>query len=491
MQVSPKYPVWYNCAILLVLSTTTFICAFSLTQPVQAAVFAIPQTTSLPTLTWDASMIYPDQNGNLPWGPVGEAATVHGSGFALTMKLLLVLVPGDSNKNATLCSQTGVTVASTAVSSTGKFSVSFLWPAAAGRIGQQYSICSQNASHVAISAHDSGPFTVLAGAPVLHISASSVAAGNVVTVTGQNWVPPQSITVIIGNCGKCIGSPSNTFLTNTITSNGINVGTFSLGLQIPANFPLNTYAVEAYSGMNTTINVALLDAQNTMPRGLPHLTIGIPSIVPVVSATATPTALPTVAATGTATQTATAGVLHNGTHSAPLNPDSQDSNHFPLALILGLLLPLVATIIGLLVYMVKQRQKPGASTFGRVQPSQAGYFNQQSAPYQMAYGFQQSLCQFAHNSIQIFPEPTQPLNYPTDEPTLPQHFSGSLLQPAWSQDYPNDIQQPTAPRVDPAALTVQDLRVSYGSNCFKCGTPLSADAQFCGMCGTHNDEFFA
>lgn len=464
-----RCPVWYYCVFFLISYVIAIIYVFFLFQPAYAVVTDV---SSSPTIGWDASMIYAGQNNNLPWGPVGERATVHGNGFPISnSKLTLVLVRGDSNANKLLCSQTGVSVASVTANSLGKFTASFLWPAAAGSVGQKYSICAQNTAHLAVSTQDSGPFTVLSGfPPVIQLSTSQVAAGDSVTVTGRNWVPAQPVTIVVGRCGNCVGSPSSTFVTSTVISSGLNTGTFSAVLLIPSSFPPNTYTVDAYAHMNTSTHVALLDLVSIMQNHLPSLTItATPVITPVTSPTITPTVTPTDTATATSTASTT-GATNANTGSTPPNANSSGTN-FPLFLILGALLPLAVTLLGLLVYVVRQRRK-GMSLSNSGQSSHV--LSQYGVPSQVAYGLQSPPGPYANMSNQFAPEPT------------------------WPQNYPNEMQQPTLPLSTASAVTVQDFAneitvrtvPSYGSTCFKCGTPLAPASQFCGNCGTHNDEFF-
>lgn len=467
-----RCPAWYYCTFFLIFCFIVLTCSFSF---LQSAYAATTDVSGPPTISWDASMIYAGQNNNLPWGPVGERATVHGNGFPISKsKLTLVLVRGDSNANRFLCSQTGVSVASVTANSLGKFTASFLWPAAAGSVEQRYSICAQNAARLAVSTQDSGPFTVLSGfPPVIQLSTSQVAAGNSVTVTGRNWVPPQPVTIVIGRCGNCVGSPSNTFVTSTVISSGLNTGTFSAVLLIPSSFPSNTYTVDAYAHMDTSTQVALLDLVGIMQNNLPPLTVtAAPVITPVASPTVSPTAIPTNTATATSTVVATQTVTNANTGSTLPNANASDANHFPLFLVLGALLPLAVTLLGLVVYVVRQRRK-GALLSNRAQPSHV--LSQYGVPSQGPYGFQSSPGSYANMPNQFVPEPT------------------------WPQNYPNEMQQPTAPLSAASAVTVQDFAnevtvstvPSYGSTCFKCGMPLGPASQFCGNCGTHNDEFFS
>lgn len=83
-------------------------------------------------------MIYPGQNNGDPWGPVGENAIVHGANFSPNTQLRLVVSPGDSNSNASVCKQSAVTVvvATITTDSSGGFTQNFPWPATANKVNQ-------------------------------------------------------------------------------------------------------------------------------------------------------------------------------------------------------------------------------------------------------------------------------------------------------------------------------------------------------------------
>ncbi len=427
------------------------------------------------SLSWDASMIYAGQNNGSPWGPVGETAIVHGNGFPPIRKsLTLSLVAGDSSANPLLCSRPGVNVATVTVNG-GQFSTGFFWPAAAGSLGQKYSICAL-AGPIVVSARDSnGPFTVLAGAPTLQASNSSIAAGNSVTVSGQNWVPAQPVTVVIGNCGDCVGAPSNTVITNTVSSSAS--GAFSVILFVPGSFAAGTYRINAYARRNASTGIALLDANHTTT--LPQLTIS--SAAP----TATPTVSPTVSPTDTTTATVTGTQIATKGGASTPNSGSQNNNALSPVLLLGALLPLLLTVIGLAIYLLRQRKK-GPATTGRVLPSHSGRFQAYAVPDQAAYGFQ----------AQSLPNANQFNNAPNEfaQQAWPQNYTNDTQQPNWPQNHAYGGQQ-NWPQRDPSVglfdqTTVSDVR-PYGALCFKCSTPLPMGSQVCGNCGTDNGEFFA
>lgn len=472
------------CICVLVLTLFTLTWTFSSMFMVQAQAATL-QAAAQGLISWDSSMIYPGQNGNLPWGPVGEAATVHGSGFAPNQQLTLVVVPGDSTTNPLVCAQAGTRVDSVATSGKGTFVAGFLWPS--GTIGTKYSICARNGSVLA-STRDNGPFTLLAGLPTIHISASSAAAGSYVTVTGQNWTPPQPVTVVIGHCGTCIGAPAGTFLTNTVSSSGLHSGSFSAVLFIPSSFPAGTYSVDAYAKMNPSTHIALLDANFTMRGALPQLAISAAVVTP------TPTPSPTVSPTTTATVTATQTTVTNIGGTNTPHSGSQNTNQFPFIIILGALLPLLLTVIGLLIYMLRQRNKAPVLP-GRVSTLQSGSFRQYTLSGRAVPGFQSSARQDGYQSgsaPNLFAQQTlvQSMAAPVAQEAW--STSGDMPQQPVSQDYaqPWPADAPTLAGQSLVQQTTHNEVQAYGSACFKCGSPLSAGSLLCNNCGTNNEEFF-
>jgi hypothetical protein len=94
-------------------------------------------------------MIYAGQNNGYPWGPVGENTIVHGANFSPNQQLHIIIVPGDSNNNALVCKQAGVTVATVLTNNSGTFDQSFPWPAPAGQINrttQAFKYCVHGSS---------------------------------------------------------------------------------------------------------------------------------------------------------------------------------------------------------------------------------------------------------------------------------------------------------------------------------------------------------
>ncbi len=330
---------------------------------------------SAPIIHWDSSMIYAGQNNGNPWGPVGENTIVHGANFPANEQLRLTIAPGDSNQDATVCNQAVVTVpiANVITDSTGNFTQNFSWPAIAGQVNQPYSICSLLASDSSVaSTRDDGPFTVLSSSPpAINLSATAVAVGGTITITGQNWVPPQPVSVNIAGCAAC--EPGNTEVTHgSTTSAGLNSGSFSLAVTIPASAKPGNYVVDALTPSG-------LEAFYT--TGVKHLTITpattsnpTPSASPTFSPTATsttttaasptPTATKTtIAASGTVTNTTntgTMGTTSSNSNGSNANTTSSGNNSLVLALIgIALLLFIAAAVI--LVILLRRRRQQSAN----------------------------------------------------------------------------------------------------------------------------------
>lgn len=187
-----------------------------------------------PIIHWNSRMIYPGQNNGFPWGPVGENASVEGANFLPGLQLRLVLAQGDSNSNPAICKMAVATVNTVTADSSGQFNQNFSWPVAAGQVNQEYSICALLAANGEVVSHqDDGPFTVLSSnPPLINISTSTVTAGSTIIVTGQNWVPPQRVNAVIAQCADCGAAP---IANGTASSTGLNSGSFSITLTIPAD----------------------------------------------------------------------------------------------------------------------------------------------------------------------------------------------------------------------------------------------------------------
>jgi len=440
------------CAVLLSLVT--------LTAPAAHA------GGSAPIIHWDSSMIYAGQNNGNPWGPVGENTIVHGANFPPNTALRLAIAPGDSNLDATVCTQPVVTIPITNLTTdvTGSFTGNFAWPSVAGQVNQIYSICSLLESDYSVaSSHDDGPFTVLTSdPPVIDLSASSVAAGSAITITGQNWVPPQPVSVNIAGCAAC--DPGNTEVTHgNTTSARLNSGTFSLALTIPATTKPGNYVVDALTSSG-------LEAYYT--TGVKHLTI-TPATATNPTSTATAQSSPTTSTTATATSShsptpgatkttvaasSTTTTTRNSGSSGVGGTDVSNGNNSGLIVLLvgiALVLFLIAAVILFTLMQRRKRQGLNVAPLPSSPFPQGGQHGQPSLPPQGAYQPQQ------HPML-----PSQPA-----QPAYWQQPQGSS-NPAFHG-------QATEAYVAPNG----QLRGVNIPTCPNCGRPLTPNMPTCTTCG--------
>jgi hypothetical protein len=389
-----------------------------------------------PIIHWDSSMIYAGHNNGYPWGPVGENTIVHAANFSPYQQLRLIVVPGDSNNDATVCKQPGVTVGTVTTSASGTFDQNFPWPASAGQVNKGYSICSiLVADGSVVSSQDDGPFTVLtSNPPVIDISSTSVQAGATVTVTGHNWVPPQKVSINIAGCAAC--DPGNSEVTGvSTTSTGLNDGSFSVAVMIPASTKPGNYVIDA-------LTPGGLEAFYT--TGVKHLTITAASITSPPTANPSPTASPSASATATVTSTS------QGTTTGTTNSGSSDnggkSNTLLIIMLVAIALVLFA-IAGVIIFMLmhrSSRQVPPAK------PAQNMQNMQQNA---LSPNFGQ-------------PQPMQP-GWPAPNFSQPTQQEGGYA-PYFGQLTPSN---------GPSNNSGQ------GAVCMNCGRPLPPNTMVCSVCG--------
>lgn len=486
-----------------------------------------------PIIHWNSSMIYAGENNGYPWGPVGENASIEGDNYPANQQYRLVLVQGNSNNDATLCKSPVATVGTATSSSTGQFYQNFSWPVAAGQVNKEYSICTiLTADGSVASSKDDGPFTVLTSSPpVIDISSTSVAAGGTVTVTGHNWVPPQSVNINIAGCADC--EPGNTEVgTVTAHSTGLNDGSFSVVMTIPANTKAANYVVDALtqSGM---------DANHT--TGVKHL--AITSAAPIATAATTPTVTATTAATTTPVATVTPTAIPGGNNTGSNNGSDSGSNGLAIGLfaVLGLL---VLAIAGVVVFMLMQRSaarrktSSGASSnygqtpfggpisnggypmqqggpisnadypmqqvgpisnagypmqqgshgqYGQAAGAVPGYNNQAQPSNYPANNYGQTVQQFGsspgYGQPQLSPTPPEPMQQYGSSPNYGQSMPQQPAQQGWSSPAHNQYMAPNG---------YNDATVANVALCANCGLPLAPDEPRCSRCGmpvgTHNSS---
>ena len=334
--MTPRRP-WVRAAHLRAILASALLVGVALLLLAPSAFAApTPPAASDPVIVWDQSMIYDGQNGGNPWGPVGEHARVQGQHFP-DGQYKLVLAKGDVDNDATVCAPANLIDLGVAVTVSGgaqTFDASFNWPAAAGQVHAAYSICALKASDGSLASHlDTGPFTVLAAsAPRIQLSAATLAPGATLTVTGKNFVPPQSVLVYAAPCQNC-GAPKTAQA--TVASADPNAGTFTATLTIPPGTTPGSFYVGAIS-------------QNGV-LSAPEQTVAVAAPSPTATARPSPTATTAPTAAPTPTQAGSGGNTNNTTDNGPL----------VVALLVAALV-LLAVLAGLIAFLIARRRAPPA-----------------------------------------------------------------------------------------------------------------------------------
>ena len=421
-----------------------------------------------PLISWDKSMIYPGQNNGNPWGPVGENALIHGQGFPANLRVSVILVPGNSNQNPALCSKApAATLGNVTTSGAGAFQLSFTWPGQAGGINSAYSVCSLS-NGLPMSYRDGGPFTVLANSvPSIAVSPNSVQPGSAITISGQNWVPPQQVNITV--------TGSSQLLSATPTSNGINTGTFSLTVNIPASAQPGGYVVSGFSGNN------VLHAANQ------NMSITTPA---TPTPTATPSPTPTVTATATSTATVTAGGTSTvGPGNTPASTNSGSSNSgstggpSPIILIVFIAVALVLlTSIGLIIFMVLHRAPPQNKRPTRGAPVRPGPYNGGAFP-NTSYPASPNATpgNAPYDGFVAAGWQPQPPTNPSDIFSQSTQFAPGYSQPGTGMFAPNN---PAFPPASPLPPGTSPIPANTNTQlCMSCGKPLLPNAVQCDHCG--------
>ncbi len=335
------------------------------------------------------------------------------------------------------------------------------------------------------SSRDDGPFTVLtASPPVITLSKSSVSAGNTVTVSGQNWVPPQTVSINIAGCAAC--EPGSSEVTNvSVNSTGLNSGSFSKVITIPASTKPGNYVVDALTPSG-------LEAFYT--TGIKHLAITAAPATVTPTATVSPSA--TVTATPTTTGTVTNVTNSTGTGNSSSNTGGGNTGNSTLIIMLlvGAVLLFAAAALVILLMMRSSRKRAS----GDPQPSMQNGFNGQNIPPGQ-FGQFNATGSSPGNFPQQFGQPSQPGSYPQQfgQPSQPGSYPQQFGQPSqpgsFPQQFGQSVQQPsgsgfTPPYAQPteAYTPVNNLaqrQATYAPTCPNCGRPLAPNALNCSVCG--------
>jgi hypothetical protein len=266
-------------ALLLLGAAGMLLCLASGAAPAQAS-----EHTSL-ALTCNGPCVgitNPIYDGKAE-GPVGAHLTVEGANWPPGSTL--TIWPG---LDATACAGAPPSEARTLpVDIAGDVQSNYDWPLVDNRVNQAYMLCASDGTIVpspTVQVNAPTSYTVLEDTPAsISVSPNTINEGDSVTISGANWLPAQSLTIMV-----CASTPScssdQPVVVRSLNSNAD--GTFSIQPIIPLGTRQGLYYVVAASG-----NGAL-----TAPgsRAGPNLSVSaLPTPTPTATATALPTPTPT------------------------------------------------------------------------------------------------------------------------------------------------------------------------------------------------------
>jgi|GEM_PF-5059022 len=255
--------------------------------------------------------------------------------------------------------------------SSGSFTATFIWPAAATKsAGPVYAACLKptgtaggwKTSAKAGDVGNPGTFTVTTDAPaMLALTPTELHRGETLTVTGKNWLPIYNsagidthVSVTIGKCNSGVslgGTPP------TVGGDG----SFSATFIIPDTADLTTYEACAFTNGGAQAVDHNPGSSQTPPTFQVLETAPTATAVPPTATAIPPT--PTVAATSTTVAAGTGGTTTG-------SGGSSSNNNGTIAVILGLV-ALILLGAGLLLFFLQQRPKSPPPTSGPMQPNRS------------------------------------------------------------------------------------------------------------------------
>lgn len=280
----------------------------------------------------------------LPSPPIGHPGTkIHmdGSGFNPGPVNLFTTTSGDPARCAPGAADLKRFLSSPTVNAQvdGTFSLDTTWPDNAATVGNAYYICAISPG-TGITGLSSNTF-IIAPPATINVAPTSIAPGGQVTITGANWLPPQSITVAVVPPAQAA-----VIVSNHVTSDA--TGNFTITLTLPANTPAGTYSVSASADNEPTLKVSNAGILTVTAAPTPP-----PTVTP--SPTPTPTPSPTVAPTETSTAGPTPTSVTGGTNTGGNSNGSGgiSASTFLLFTLAGLGVLLV--IVGIILFVMYSR----------------------------------------------------------------------------------------------------------------------------------------
>lgn len=266
------------------------LAAFTLAARPASAVASARQHADAPTFAIILPLYY---NNSVSQGPVGTMLTIQAaSGWTPGAGVVLGVVP--AGQSCASANQIPVSaVSQITVDGKGSFSAIFQWPAAAAQL-TAYSICANETGVGTQIGASSNNFSVLATTPpsISLTAASSPHAGDTLTVTGADWLPPaQTIKFLLRSTQPGLPDVPLATADGSATMSDTN-GNFTANVKLPNEYTGKWYLL-ATMGTPTQFGSAIY---YPLSGTSPLLTIGQPQVeTPTPLPTFTPTAIPATA----------------------------------------------------------------------------------------------------------------------------------------------------------------------------------------------------
>lgn len=201
-------------------------------------------------------------------GPPGTRVTVHGSSWIAYNSVALALTTQARNCN------NAVALSAFPTTSSGTFTASFNWPAAANQVGAYY-VCGIQGNKDPVFSHNT--FSLLSSSPAsLSFTPNAVSAGDTITLSGSNWLPaPQTVNIVVVPCQSLCAQPPVAQL-EVVTGND---GSFTQSVTISSNAVTNGYYVQATNSLAAIAATAgpLRVTGQAAPSGTPSVTATRPT----------------------------------------------------------------------------------------------------------------------------------------------------------------------------------------------------------------------
>ncbi len=302
---------------------------------------AVLQSPSAHAATPQVMISQAGSNGGAVGGQVGSSIHLSGSGFTPgTVNLYTT-----TNNDPTKCTNQGqpgnlglmpFTPATATAQQDGTFALDTTWPNSAGTVGAAYYICAVTPTASMLS---SNTFTVTP-APTIVISPTSIAAGGQITITGENWFPPQQLTVAVTDATQTVIVSQQT--------NPDQTGKINVMLTIPATAPAGTDTVSVAANDNPSLKVVQNNALTITATSTPTPTVS-PSPSP------TPASSPTAASTNVPATPTSSGGNAGGNGGSSSNGGGGGTINILLFLMAGL--GIILVIVGIILFAAYSRER--------------------------------------------------------------------------------------------------------------------------------------